>query len=47
MLAFALSPPLKAVQVWLPVSPEWTAPRLTWLDVEVRKGQSLQVDDHW
>ena len=37
----------EGMQVWMPVSPEWTAPRVFELVVNVRKGQSLQVDDHW
>ena len=49
MLAFALSPPLEAVQVWVPMSPEWVAVRsitLVTAVVVVRKLQLLQVDVH-
>ena len=49
MLALALSPPLEAVQVWVPMSPEWTAVRsitlVTPVD-DIRKLQLLQVDVH-
>ena len=47
MLSIPLSLPLVAVQVWMPVSPEWIAPRMIVAAVEVWKGQALQVDDHW
>ena len=49
MLTLALSPPLEAVQVWVPMSPEWTAVRditlITPVDV-IWKTQPLQVDVH-
>ena len=49
MLSLPLSPPLEAVQVWVPMSPEWTAGRritfVTPVDV-VWKTQPLQVDVH-
>ena len=50
MLALALSPPLDAVQVWVPISRELTAVRsitlVTPVDV-IRKTQPLlQVDVH-
>ena len=49
MLALALFPPLEAVQVWVPLSPEWTDVRsmtlVTLVDV-LWKLQLLQVDVH-
>ena len=47
MVALAVMPSCVAVQVWVPVSLERTAARLTELVVAVWKGQLLQVDDHW
>ena len=46
MAALPLHEP-SAVQVCVPVSPELTAPRVTFeLDAD-RKGQFVQFDDHW
>ena len=49
MLSLALSPPLDAVQVWVPMSPEWTAVRditLVTPVVVLWNSQPLQVDVH-
>ena len=49
MLSLALSSFLVAVQVWVPVSPEWTTVRVITLVVpvdEVMKAQPEQVDVH-
>ena len=49
MLSLALSPSLVVVQVWVPVSPEWTAIRVITLVApfdEVMKLQPEQVDVH-
>ena len=48
-LSLSLSPPLVAVQVWVPLSPEWTAVReITLVSPfdEVVKAQPEQVDIH-
>ena len=49
MLSLPLCPPLVAVQVWVPPSPELSAPRIITLVVplnEVWKAQLEQVDVH-
>ena len=51
MLSLALSPPLMAVQVWVPMSPEWRAARVITLvapvDGPVSKAQPLlQLEVH-
>ena len=47
MLALSVFPPLVAVQVWVPMSPEWTAARKMLLLNKFWNSQLVHVDDHW
>ena len=43
ILFIAVTPPLVAVQVWVPMSPEWTAPRVITASVVLLKTSVVLV----